>query len=561
MARLTHSEIVTIFLSLCVLLTMARICGEVARKLNQPSVFGELLAGVILGPTLLGRFFPGLMESIFPATGSVTIVVKGFVAVSIALFLLVAGMEVDLSSIWRQGKSALYVSVAGVMVPFALGLAGGGFLPATFGCEEGANRLIFALFLATALSISALPVIARTLMDLNIYRSDVGMLVIAAAVVNDLIGWIVFAVILGMMGGALTGASVTFTIIATLVFAVVMLTGGRWFFHRVLPWIQAHTAWPGGVLSFSLAVALGCAALTEWIGVHAVFGTFLAGVAIGDSSHLREQTRTILHQFVSFIFAPLFFASVGLRVDFFDHFDPLLTLAVVVLAFAGKVLGCGYGARLGGTEWREAWAIGFAMNARGAMEIILGLLALEHGIIRQRMFVALVIMALVTSLASGPAMRRLLRLRHSRKLDRFVSAKAFFPALAAGNRREAIRELSSAAASIAGLDAGEVDAAVWDREMQSATGIGNRIAVPHARLEKIREPVIAVGLSRKGVDFDAPDGEAAGLIFLLLTPIHDDGAQIEILADIARKLGKPENRERAMLASTFTEFLAVLRTL
>lgn len=561
MTQLSHADIVTIFLSLCVLLTAARVCGEIARKLNQPAVFGELLAGVILGPTILGQLMPGLMTSIFPSQGPAMLVVKGFVTVAIALFLLVAGMEVDLSSIWRQGKAAIYVSIAGVSVPFAIGLLGGRLMPEVFGREEGADGLIFALFLATALSISALPVIARTLMDLNLYRSDLGMLVIASAVVNDLIGWIVFALILGLLGGGSVGSSMTFTIAATLLFAGFMLTAGRWLIHRVLPWIQAHTAFPGGVLSFALAIALACAAFTEWIGVHAVFGAFLAGVAIGDSSHLREQTRSILHQFVSFIFAPLFFASVGLRLNFIEHFDPVLTGCVILVAFAGKVLGCGYGARLGGIDWRESWAIGFAMNARGAMEIILGLLALEHGIIRQRMFVALVVMALVTSLASGPAMRRLLRLRNPRRLDQFVSSKTFFNALNAGTRREAVRELSLAAAAAAGLDGESVDSAVWDREMQSATGLGSRIAVPHARLSGLKSPVVAVGISRDGVDFDAPDGDPARLIFLILTPQHDDGAQIEILADISRKLGREDHRAKALQVSNFTEFLAFLRTL
>lgn len=560
MTRLSHSDIVTIFLALCVLLTMARLCGELARRFNQPAVFGELLAGVLLGPTVLGQIAPGLMEAIFPSESSSMLVVRGFVVVAIALFLLVAGMEVDLSTIWRQGRSAVFVSIAGLVVPFGLGLGAGGLLPTMFGREEGADGLIFALFLATALSISALPVIARTLMDLNLYRSDLGMLVIAAAVVNDLIGWIIFAVILGLMGGAAAGHSVGFTIVGTIVFAVLMLTAGRWLVHRSLPWVQAHTSWPGGVLSYALAIALACAAFTEWIGVHAVFGTFLAGVAIGDSSHLREQTRTILHQFVSFIFAPLFFASVGLRVNFVEHFDPMLILLVVVVAFAGKVLGCGYGARLGGIDVREAWAIGFAMNARGAMEIILGLLALEHGIIRQRMFVALVVMALVTSLASGPALRILLRLRNPRRLDQFISPKAFFPSLGSGNRREAVRDLAQAAAVAGGLSAAVVDAAVWEREMQSATGLGSRIAVPHARIEGLKTPVVAVGISRDGVDFDAPDGQPARLIFLILTPLHDDGAQIEILADLSRRLGHDDQRAKALQATSFTEFLASLRT-
>ncbi len=561
MTSLSHSDIVAIFLALCVLLAAARVCAEIARKLNQPAVFGELLAGVILGPTLLGRWFPGVMESIFPAQGPATLVVKGFITVSITLFLLVAGMEVDLSTIWRQGKSAVYVSVAGLCVPFALGLLSGGVWPETFGRERGADSLIFALFLATALSISALPVIARTLMDLKIYRSDLGMLVIAAAVVNDLIGWIIFAVILGMMGGTAHGHSVAFTVVGIVLFSGFMLTVGRWLVHRSLPWIQAHTVWPGGVLSFALAVALGCAAFTEWIGVHAVFGAFLAGIAIGDSSHLREQTRSMLHQFISFIFAPLFFASVGLRLDFVAHFDPLLTVCVVLVAFAGKVLGCGFGARLGGTEWREAWAIGFAMNARGAMEIILGLLALEHGVIRQRMFVALVVMAFLTSLASGPAMRRLLRLRHPRRLEQFLSAKSFLCPLAARTRREAVRVLATSVAEAAGMEGSFLDEAVWEREMQSATGIGGQIAVPHARLSGLKTPIVAVGLSQEGVDFDAPDGEPARLIFLLLTPLHDDGAQIELLSDISRKLGSEGHRSKALQVTSYTEFLAVLRML
>lgn len=561
MTLLSSSDIVIILLSLGVLLAAARVCGEIARRFNHPAVFGELLAGVILGPTVLGALSPDLMNALFPSVGSVPVVIRAFTTVAITLFLLVAGMEVDLSSIWRQGRAALYVSIAGVAAPFVLGLTAGGLLPVAFGREQDANPWIFSLFLATALSISALPVIARTLMDLNIYRSDLGMLVIASAVVNDLIGWIVFAIILGMMGGAAHGHSVGFTIALTILFSVFMLTAGRWAVHRVLPWIQAHTAWPGGVLSFALAVALVCAAFTEWIGVHAVFGAFLAGVAIGDSSHVREQTRNILFQFVSFIFAPLFFASVGLKLNFVAHFDLTLTLLVIAIAFAGKILGCGLGARLGAIDWRESWAIGFAMNARGAMEIILGLLALEHGIIRNRMFVALVIMAMVTSLVSGPAMRRLLRLRQPRRLDQFVSSKAFFSSLKAGSRREAVRELALAAATAASLSGEEVDAAVWDREMQGATGMGNRIAVPHARLVGLKSPVVAVGISQEGVDFDAPDGEPARLIFLVLTPRHDDGAQVEILADIARKLGPEEQQTKAVQVTNFTEFLALLRTL
>jgi Kef-type K+ transport system membrane component KefB len=153
--------------------------------------------------------------------------------------------------------------------------------------------------MATALSITALPVIAKTLMDLNLYRSDLGMLVVAAAVFNDLVGWIIFAVILGMLGtGAAHTLSIGQTIWLTLGFALGMLTVGRWLIHRILPWIHAHLSWPGGVLGFALSLALVSAAFTEWIGIHAIFGAFLAGVA-GDQAS-AERTATI-EQFVSFI--------------------------------------------------------------------------------------------------------------------------------------------------------------------------------------------------------------------------------------------------------------------
>ncbi|HPZ97889.1 MAG TPA: cation:proton antiporter [Phycisphaerae bacterium] len=377
MERLSSSEITILLLGLGVLLTTARLLGELAQRWGQPAVLGEMLAGILLGPTVLGTLAPSVNHYLFPETGAAALAMDGFSTLAITLFLLVAGIEVDLSTMWRQGRAAAIIGLAGIAVPFVLGYAVAVQLP-TFIPEALANGdadvRLFALFFATALSISALPVIARTLMDLALYRSDLGMTVIAAAILNDLAGWIIFAIILSLMGTtAGHAASVPGTIALTLGFSLLMLTVGRWAIHRCLPWIQAHTSWPAGVLAFALCVALFCAAFTEWIGVHAIFGAFLAGVAIGDSPHLREHTRTIIGDFVSFIFAPVFFAGIGLRVNFAEEFHLPLVLLVLAIACVGKVVGCGLGARSAGLARREAWAIGFGMNARGAMEIILGL--------------------------------------------------------------------------------------------------------------------------------------------------------------------------------------------
>lgn len=561
MAALSAPEITAFLLSLAILLAAARLLGEIAKRLNQPAVLGEILAGILLGPTLLGTLAPGTAEFLFPQQGGGALAREGLMVLAITLFLLVAGMEVNLSSVWRQGRLAISVGVAGILGPFGLGFAMAWLLPEQMGIAAGTDPLIFALFIATALSISALPVIAKTLMDLNLYRSDLGMMVIAAAVFNDLVGWIIFAVILGMLGpGGAHALSVGGTIWLTLGFALFMLTWGRALLHRALPWIHAHTSWPGGVLGFALALALVCAAFTEWIGVHAIFGSFLAGVALGDSSHLRQRTRATIAQFVSFIFAPLFFASIGLKVNFVAHFDPVLVLLVLLISCFGKVVGCGVGGRLAGMPPREAWALGFGLNARGAMEIILGLLALHYGVIDERLFVALVVMALVTSLMSGPAMQWLLRLKKPRRFLDYLRPRAFFFNLKAGSRDEAIDELAGPLASVIGLDPQLVATAVRDRERLMATGLGSGLAVPHARLDGLAGPAVGVGISRIGIDFDAPDGRPAHLVFLLLTPRSDDGAQLEILADIARTFRERSVRDQAQKAGSFTEFVGLIKS-
>ena len=195
------------------------------------------------------------------------------------------------------------------------------------------------------------------------------------------------------------------TIGITLLFTFFMLTIGKFIINKALPWINKKLAWPGGVLSLSMAFCFMAAAFTEWLGIHAIFGAFLLGVALGDSEHMSERAKEIVHQFINNIFAPLFFVSIGLKINFFTNFDLLLTLAILVISFAGKIVGSGFGAYKGGFNVKESLAVGFGMNARGAMEIILGLIALENGLIGEKLFVALVVMAIVTSMSSGPLMK------------------------------------------------------------------------------------------------------------------------------------------------------------
>jgi len=407
MNKLSQHEVMNLLIQLSVMLIMGRLFAEVARKIKQPAVVGEILAGIILGPTILGMIQPEWFHGLFPA-GSSSLVLDGFVQVAVVMLLFIAGLEVDLHIVLQQGRQAIYTSSLGLIIPFAFGFMFPYFFPAFFDSTDETRHLAYSLFMGTSMAITALPVIARILMDLNIFKSRMGMLVISSAMINDLIGWLIFSVVLGMIGKE-QSMSIWNTVLLTVGFTAAMLTVGRGLINRGLPWVNRKLAWPGGLLSLSLALCFLAAAFTEYIGIHAIFGAFIVGIAIGDSAHLKEQTREMVQQFVTNIFAPLFFVSIGLRVNFITSFDFMIVLIFVVLAFAGKVIGCGLGAYWGGMKKDEALAIGFGMNSRGAMEIVLGILALQAGLIQERVFVALVIMALVTSLSSAPFMSYFLK--------------------------------------------------------------------------------------------------------------------------------------------------------
>ncbi|MCY2961293.1 MAG: cation:proton antiporter [Planctomycetota bacterium] len=559
LAALDPGEVTRLLVALGVLLVAARVLGELARKLNQPSVLGELAAGVLLGPALLGRVLPDAQAWLFPTEGPTKVVLEGIRLLAVTLFLLVAGLEVDFSRVLKQGRAASSVGILGIAVPFAIGFAVAWRFPELVGWSGQVPRGTHALFFATALSISALPVIAKTLIDLHLYRSDFGMIVIASAIFNDLVGWMVFAVILGMVGAQGSPDALLGVVASIIAFTILILTVGRWAIHRTLPWVQAHTSWPSGVLVFAIALALFGGALTEKAGLHAIFGAFLTGVALGDSSHLRERTRTTIREFVSSFFAPLFFAGIGVGIDFLANFDLLLCTVVMLVACIGKIGGAALGARLAGMVPRESWAIGFAMNARGSMEIVLGLTALKYAIIDERMFVALVVMALLTSVMSGPFIQRVLGRPRPRRFARLLSSKAFVDRIAGPDRRGAVRELSRALATASGLDAGRIEEAVWAREKLGTTGIGDGIAIPHARIAGLAAPLIAFGVAPQGIDFDAADGKHARLVFLILTPAEQPGAQLEILADISRTLKDPDVRTKLVEVTNWTELLAALR--
>ncbi|HZU81596.1 MAG TPA: cation:proton antiporter, partial [Polyangiaceae bacterium] len=421
--------------------------------------------------------------------------------------------------------------------------------------------------LGVALSISALPVIAKTLIDLGLFKSDIGLLVMAAAMLDDLVGWLALSLVLGPVRGLTVDlASFGRTLVLGGMFVALMLVVGRRFVDAVLGRLARTGATaPGRVLSLVIVLALLGATATHAVGLHAVFGGFVVGLTIGRSTTVNARTRTVVEDFVMNVFAPVFFASIGLHVDFVGSFDLRLSLLMLAVATVPKLVGCTLGARVAGGPaggrlgWRQAAAVGFGMNARGAMGIILAAIARDAGLLTDQMFVALVVMALGTSLVSGPAMKWLLyREEPEEDVVTLLRRGAFVSQLHARTPNEAITELVRAFGSLLRGMKRRARDAVLERELVAPTGLGDEVAIPHAAVEGLERPLLALGRAPGGIDFDAPDGRPARIVFLLLIPPQAYEEEVRILASIARATLDARGRDEVLSAVGIDEVTRAL---
>ena len=556
----SQPNIVILLLSISIMLFAAKVFGEIFIKLKQPAIIGEILAGIILGPTVLGTISPDIFYFLFPPQGATNNALTGLTNLSVVLLLLISGMEVDLNVVLKNSSKALVISCFGIIIPFAIGFLMAWFYPFTLGIAYVNNKLIFALFIGTALSISALPVIAKTLMDLNIYKMDIGMMIIASAMINDLIGWLVFSVILGMMGNSSSHFNFLEILLFIILFFIILFVFLRRIIDKIVNHIQEKWSFPGSILIFIMVLGIAGAAYTQYIGIHAVLGAFLVGIAIGEAPSLSERVREILNQFVSNIFAPLFFVSIGLGVNFIQNFNLGLVLIILLISIIGKVAGSYFGARISGVDSTDSAIIGLGLNSRGTMEIILGLLALQVGIITNQVFVALVIMALVTSLISAPLMNILLSRRKLSDINSLINKK-YIKISDAKTKEEVIDELCGIISNSHKLDKNEIKTAILEREITLPTGIANYLALPHCRYNKLQKPALAIAVNKNGVDFNTADNTPAKFIFLLITPENKNELQLQLLANIVRKFQNRDAIESILKLNDINKIEAELRKL
>jgi Kef-type K+ transport system membrane component KefB/nucleotide-binding universal stress UspA family protein len=393
---------------IALLIAVGRGLGEIMQRIGQPSVIGELLGGLLLGPSVFGWLWPQAQHAIFPASPEQKALIEGIAQFGILTLLLLTGMETDLKLVRKVGRPAAFISIAGILVPFGCGFALGQVLPESL-LPHPEARLVASLFLGTALSISSVKIVAVVVREMNFMRRNLGQIIVASAVLDDTIGWIIIAVIFSLASsGHLDIISVSKALVGTLVFLAVSLTIGRRLVFKLIRWANDTLVSSEAVITVIILLMSAMALTTHLIGVHTVLGAFVAGVLVGESPILTGQIDERLRGLISSLFMPVFFGLAGFSADLTVLKDPtllMLTGALILIASVGKFGGAFAGGKLGGLNARESMALASGMNARGSTEVIIATIGLSMGVLSQNMFTMIVTMAIITTMAMPPMLR------------------------------------------------------------------------------------------------------------------------------------------------------------
>ncbi|WP_245691116.1 cation:proton antiporter [Sinosporangium album] len=391
-----------------ILLLLARFLGHLAARFSMPAVIGELLAGVILGPSLFGWITPDLARWLLPNEPAQMHLLDAVGQIAVLLLVGLTGIEMDLALLRRRGGTALRVSVAGLVIPLILGIALGYPLARLVGVAPEGTQ-VFALFLGVAMCVSAIPVIAKTLMDMNLIHRNVGQLTLAAGMVDDAVGWFLLSVVSAMAMGSVTGAGIAVSALSLVLVAVVAVLIGRPLVGRILR--LSGRSDQGTVAATTIMILLSGAA-THALGLEAILGAFICGILIGSSRAFTRARISALRTVVVAFLAPLFFAMAGLRIDLTALAEPAVLAAaalVLLIAIAGKFAGAYIGGRMSRLTHWESLALGAGMNARGVIEVIVAMVGLRLGVLDTDTYTIIVLVAVVTSLMAPPILRATMR--------------------------------------------------------------------------------------------------------------------------------------------------------
>lgn len=403
---MTDSQLLLLLVEVTVLLLAARIGGEVAVRLGIPMHVGELVAGILIGPSFLGWLWPNAFRVIVSSAAPQRSLLDAFAWIGIIFLVLIGGLETRLGMLRRARRAVIGGWLGGFAVPFAIGFLLGMAMPVQL-VPASVERPVFALFIATAMSISAIPVIARILMDLDLMKTRLGMVIVSTAIADDTIGWIVLAVATGLATGGVDGGTLALTLASTLGFVAFAFTIGKRLVRKAMAFSRTKLKTPHPEISMMLLLVFAFGALTQAIGVHLVLGAFVAAILIGRVRHIEPEAVAGVRQVGMGFFVPIFFAYTGTRVDLTTLRGSALTItAVAVLsACVSKIGGGALGARAGGLPRWEALAVGIGLNARGAMELVIAAIGLSIGLLNEPTYAIIVVIAVITTVMTAPLLK------------------------------------------------------------------------------------------------------------------------------------------------------------
>lgn len=542
-----HSEALFLF-QIVLLVVVGRLFGEMMVRIGQPSIMGQIIGGILLGPSVLGYFAPGVEAAIFPQVDAQKSMTEAVAQLGILFLLLLAGMETDLGLAMRLRRSAASISLAGIVIPFTCGFILGEMMPQHL-VPNPDQRIVTSLFMGTALAISSVKIVATVVREMDFLRRNIGQLIVASAIIDDTIGWVVIAFTFSLAkSGTVDLASIGTSVFGTLVFMVVSFTIGRRLVFEIIRVTNDNFKSDLPVLSAIIAIMGAMAMMTDMIGVHTVLGAFVAGILVGESPILTRQIDTQLRGLTTALFMPVFFGLTGLKTDIgvlFERDALLLTLGLIVVASIGKFGGAFVGARLSGLSRAEALALGSGMNARGSTEVIIATIGLSVGVLNEQLFSAIVAMALVTTMAMPSMLRWALRRLPLREEEESRLLKEDFEAASFLNRFE--RPLLAVDLSTGGDLAGRLAANFAQARATPLTVVNveeneDKTPAPEnsedTKTPDLRErtEAFATRLRERPARPKENDDENARAESIHVTARHRDGAEVvEVLKDSADK--------------------------
>jgi len=537
MKFLTEHNLLIFLLQFALLLGISKLVGLLFERFKQPTITGEILVGLILGPAIFGKYLPQYQSILFPNQPLQISMLETIAWLGNFYLLMEIGLGVNLARIWKQRGKAVTVAGAGLLIPLVLSFVVICLIPDVF-LIDPSRRTMFSLFIATIMTISALPVAIKTMHDLNILKSDTGFLIVSALTINDLIGWVLFSIILGILGQARIDIMIIAKlVIYTLGFTIISLTLFRRFVDKLMTVIHNKFGADTGLkTTFVFLVGMLFGALTIRIGIHSLFGFLIAGIVLGESKHFSENDRFVMNRLVHSVFIPIFFTNIGLHLDTISSFHWQLVLLFTVLGVSVRYWGAYLGAKLAKQDKANLKTIAICHTAGGEMHIVVAILAFSSGLISDSIFVAIISASIISTIIFVPWLTYVIKQRRKGLPKIIFGSESIILDTEFTDKQELINYVGKIIARRLRKNANFVLEEINKREEQMSTAMGRGLAFPHARLSHIAHPLIFVVRNRVGLEWDSPDNIPVRWVFFIITPEDDPEVQLHILQILSKTL-------------------------